>query len=100
MQDYRAALAKGWDIGSGPTDVMGRTLALLLKRSGMKWDADHTAAKITLLAMRESNQHQKIVGHANPLQLMQKNKATPVMNSLVHVRLDVRHKLPDIENNW
>ncbi len=26
MQDYCAALAKGWDIGSGPTEVMGKTL--------------------------------------------------------------------------
>ncbi len=59
MLDYRAALAKGWDIGSGPTEAMCKTLTLRLKRSGMKWDADHAAAMMTLLAMRESNQHQQ-----------------------------------------
>ncbi len=59
MLDYRVALAKGWDIGSGPTEAMCKTLTLRLKRSGMKWDADHAAAMMTLLAMRESNQHQQ-----------------------------------------
>ncbi len=58
MLDYRRALDNGWDIGSGPTEAMCKTLTLRLKRPGMKWDADHAAAIMNLLAMRESNQHQ------------------------------------------
>jgi hypothetical protein len=38
MLDYAAALAQGWDIGSGPTEATCKTLTLRLKRPGMKWD--------------------------------------------------------------
>jgi hypothetical protein len=56
MLDYRTALAKGWDIGSGPTEAMCKTLTLRLKRSGMKWDRDHAAAMMNLQALYESRQ--------------------------------------------
>ncbi len=59
MLDYRTALARGWDIGSGPTEAMCKTLTLRRKRPGMKWDADHAAAMMNLLAMSESNQHRQ-----------------------------------------
>lgn len=56
MLDYRTALANGWDIGSGPTEAMCKTLTLRLKRPGMKWDRDHAAGMMNLQAMYESGQ--------------------------------------------
>jgi len=56
MVEYPAALAKGWDIGSGPTGAMCKNLTLRLKRSGMKWDTDNAAALMTLVALREGGQ--------------------------------------------
>lgn len=54
MVGYPAALAKGWDIGSGPTEAMCKNLTLRLKRPGMKWDTDNAAALMNLVALRES----------------------------------------------
>jgi hypothetical protein len=54
MVDYRQALARGWDIGSGPTEAACKNLTLRLKRTGMKWDTDHAAAMMNLVALRES----------------------------------------------
>jgi hypothetical protein len=56
MLDYRAALAKGWDIGSGPTEAMCKNLTLRLKRPGMKWDRDHAGAIMNLIGLYESGQ--------------------------------------------
>jgi len=56
MMDYPAALAKGWDIGSGPTEAECKSLTLRLKRPGMKWDPDHAAGIMNLKAMYESGQ--------------------------------------------
>ena len=56
MVDYPSALARGWDIGSGPTEAMCKNLTLRLKRPGMKWDRDHAAAMMNLQAMYESGQ--------------------------------------------
>lgn len=56
MVDYPLALAKGWDIGSGPTEAACKNLTLRLKRTGMKWDADHAAGIMNLIALRESGQ--------------------------------------------
>jgi len=56
MVEYPAALAKGWDIGSGPTEAMCKNLTLRLKRPGMKWDTDNAAALMNLVAVRESGQ--------------------------------------------
>jgi hypothetical protein len=53
---YRTALANGWDIGSGPTEAMCKTLTLRLKRPGMKWDRDSAAGMMNLQAMYESGQ--------------------------------------------
>jgi hypothetical protein len=58
MLDYRTALAKGWDIGSGPIEAMCKNLTLRLKRPGMKWDRDHAGAMMNLIAMYESGQAQ------------------------------------------
>ena len=56
MLDYRTALARGWDIGSGPTEATCKTLTLRLKRPGMEWDADHAAGMMNLTALYESGQ--------------------------------------------
>ena len=56
MLDYRTALARGWDVGSGPTEAMCKTLTLRLKRPVMKWDRDHAAGMMNLQAMYESGQ--------------------------------------------
>jgi len=56
MVDYPAALARGWDIGSGPTEAMCENLTLRLKRPGMKWDRDNAARIMGLVALRESGQ--------------------------------------------
>lgn len=56
MVEYPAALAKGWDIGSGPTEAMCKNLTLRLKRPGMKWDTDSAAALMNLVALREGGQ--------------------------------------------
>jgi hypothetical protein len=56
LLDYRTAVARGYDIGSGPTEATCKTLTLRLKRPGMKWDRDHAAAMMTLTALYESGQ--------------------------------------------
>jgi len=56
LLDYPTALAKGYDIGSGPTEAMCKTLTLRLKRPGMKWDRDHAAAMMNLTALYDSGQ--------------------------------------------
>ena len=56
LLDYRTALAKGQDSGSGPTEAMCKTLTLRLKRPGMKWDRDHAAGMMNLTALYDSGQ--------------------------------------------
>jgi hypothetical protein len=56
MLDYRGALARGWDIGSGPTEAMCKNLTLRLKRPGMKWDRDHAGAMMNLIGLYDSGQ--------------------------------------------
>jgi hypothetical protein len=63
MVDYRQALARGWDIGSGPTEALGKSLRLRLKRPGMKWDPGHAAGVMNLLALFESGQAQDYWKH-------------------------------------
>lgn len=56
MLDYPAAIAGGWDIGSGPTEAVCKTLSLRLRGPGMKWDLDHAAALMDLKALHVSGQ--------------------------------------------
>jgi len=56
MLDYKSALARQWDIGSGPTEAMCKNLTLRLKRTGMKWDATHAQSLMNLTALYESGQ--------------------------------------------
>ena len=51
---YPEFAAKGWQIGSGPTESCCKTLTQRLKGAGMHWDADNAEAIMALEALRES----------------------------------------------
>jgi hypothetical protein len=53
---YPEFLARGWQIGSGPTESECRLLPDRLKGAGMRWDADNAEAVMALEAMRISGQ--------------------------------------------
>jgi hypothetical protein len=53
---YPEFLAKGWQIGSGPTESQCRLMPDRLKGAGMRWDADNAEAVMALEAMRISGQ--------------------------------------------
>jgi len=53
---YPEFLAKGWQIGSGPTESQCRVLPNRVKGAGMRWDGDNAEAVMALEAMRQSNQ--------------------------------------------
>jgi hypothetical protein len=53
---YPEFLAKGWDIGSGPTESMCRATTERLKGVGMRWDADNAEALMALEALDQSGQ--------------------------------------------
>jgi hypothetical protein len=52
--DWTFIAAKGWQIGSGPTEATCKTLTARLKGSGMRWDASNAEALMALEALRES----------------------------------------------
>jgi hypothetical protein len=52
---YPEFAAKGWQIGSGPTESCCKTLTQRLKGSGMRWDADNAEAVMALESLRESD---------------------------------------------
>jgi hypothetical protein len=56
MIRYPEFMARGWQIGSGPTESMCRTVPDRLKGSGMRWDLDNTEAVMALEAMDRSDQ--------------------------------------------
>jgi hypothetical protein len=56
MIKYPAFGAKGWQIGSGPTEATCKTLTARLKGSGMRWDADNAEALMALEALTQSGQ--------------------------------------------
>jgi hypothetical protein len=56
MIKYPEFLAKGWQIGSGPTEATCKTLTARLKGSGMCWDADNAEALMALEALTHSGQ--------------------------------------------
>ena len=53
---YPEFLAKGWQIGSGPTESQCRVLPDRVKGAGMRWDGDNAEAVMALEALRQSNQ--------------------------------------------
>jgi hypothetical protein len=48
--------ARGWDIGSGPTESMCRATTERLKGVGMRWDTDNVEALMALEALDQSGQ--------------------------------------------
>ena len=54
MIRYPEFVAKGWQIGSGPTESCCKTLTQRLKGSGMRWDAENAEAIMALESLRES----------------------------------------------
>jgi hypothetical protein len=56
MIQYPEFQAKGWQIGSGPTEATCKTLTARLKGSGMRWDSDNAEAVMGLEALHQSGQ--------------------------------------------
>ena len=56
MMDYPACRAKGWDIGSGPTEAQCKTMTARLKGSGMRWDPPNAAAMLALSGLVDSGE--------------------------------------------
>ena len=54
MIAYPEFAAKGWEIGSGPTESCCKTLTQRLKGSGMRWDAANAESLMALESLRES----------------------------------------------
>jgi hypothetical protein len=56
MIHYPEFRAKGWQIGSGPTEATCKTLTARLKGSGMRWDSENAEAIMALEALTQSGQ--------------------------------------------
>lgn len=56
MIKYPEFRAKGWQIGSGPTEATCKTLTARLKGSGMRWDADNAEGLMALESLSQSGQ--------------------------------------------
>jgi hypothetical protein len=56
MMDYAACRTKGWDIGSGPTESLCKTMTARLKGSGMRWDPPNAEALLALTALHDSRE--------------------------------------------
>ncbi len=54
MLEYPAFRAKGWEIGSGPTEACCKTLTARLKGPGMRWDKPNAEGMMALAALRAS----------------------------------------------
>jgi hypothetical protein len=54
MLDYPSFLARGLEIGSGPTEAFCKTLTARLKGPGMRWDKRNAEAMMALAAVRAS----------------------------------------------
>ena len=56
MIRYPESRSRGWDIGSGPTEGLCKTMAARLKGSGMRWDPAGASAMLNLTALEDSNE--------------------------------------------
>jgi hypothetical protein len=56
MIRYPEFRAKGWQIGSGPTEASCKTLTARLKGSGKRWDGDNAEAIMALETLTQSGQ--------------------------------------------
>lgn len=55
MIRYPEFLARGWQIGSGPTEAHCRTTTARLRGSSRRWDVDNAQAVMTLACLENSN---------------------------------------------
>ena len=55
MIRYPECLARGWQIGSGPTEAQCRTTTARLKGSSRRWDVDNAQAVMALACLENSN---------------------------------------------
>lgn len=53
--DYASFRAAGYDIGSGPTESMCKSLSRRMKGIGMRWDGKNAEALVALEALHQSN---------------------------------------------
>jgi hypothetical protein len=58
MIRYPEFVAKGWQVGSGPTESCCKTLTARLKGRGRRWDARNAEALMALEALKQSGQWQ------------------------------------------
>jgi hypothetical protein len=56
MMDCPACRAKGWDIGSGPTEAQCKTMTARLKGSGMRWNPANAEALLALSGVADSEE--------------------------------------------
>jgi hypothetical protein len=56
MIRYPEFIAKGWQIGSGPTEATCRTLTDRVKGSGMRWDGPNAEAMMGIESLSQSDQ--------------------------------------------
>ncbi len=56
MMGYPTCRAKGWDIGSGPTEAQCKAMTARLKGSGMRWDPPNAAAMLALSGLADSDE--------------------------------------------
>ncbi|HVX85102.1 MAG TPA: hypothetical protein VH253_09820 [Phycisphaerae bacterium] len=56
MIRYPEFIAKGWQIGSGPTESKCGQVPARIKRSGSRWDSDNAESLMALEAMKQSHQ--------------------------------------------
>jgi hypothetical protein len=55
MIRYAESRTRGWDIGSGPTESLCKSLARRLKGPGMRWGPAGAEALLSLTALQDSN---------------------------------------------
>src|SRR5262249_9571996 len=77
MIAYPEFLARGRQIGSGPTESMCRATTERLKGAGMRWDADNAEALMALEALDQSGQWQAYWGSQLALAVWDSRKACP-----------------------
>ena len=59
MIRYPEFQAKGWQIGSGPTEALCKTTTARLKGSGMRWDTENAEAVMALDALEQSDERKR-----------------------------------------
>jgi len=56
MIQYPEFQEKGWQIGSGPTEALCKTMTARLKGSGMRWNPANAEAMLALTGLADSDE--------------------------------------------